>query len=107
MDFFGGAEAEFGADGGFFSVFEAGSNLGGYIFVENADSAVGVLSYLGRLISPGSPRRRKGSRALKKRKGVWGSQGEKDKLFFPTSLCGSQYNNVACSRTCFSFLRTF
>ena len=64
--------------------------------------------FLGRLLrSPGSPRRRKGSGALKKKKGVWGSQGEKDKLFFPTSLCGSQYNNVACSRTCFSFLRTF
>ena len=63
---------------------------------------------LGRLRrSPGSLRRRKGSGALKKKKGVWGSQGEKDKLFFPTSLCGSQYNNVACSRTCFSFLRTF
>ena len=64
--------------------------------------------FLGRLLrSPGSLRRRKGSGALKKKKGVWGSQGEKDKLFFPTSLCGSQYNNVACSRTCFSFLRTF
>ena len=37
--------------------------------------------FLSRLISPGSPRRRKGSRALKKKKGVWGSQGEKDKLF--------------------------
>ena len=40
--------------------------------------------FLGRLIrSPGSPRRRKGSGALKVETGVWNSQEEKDKLFFP------------------------
>ena len=40
--------------------------------------------FLGRLIrSPESPRRKKGSRALKEEVGVWGSQGgEKDKFFF-------------------------
>ena len=40
--------------------------------------------FLGRLIrSPGSPRRRKGSRALKVEIGVWNSQGgRKDELFF-------------------------
>ena len=38
--------------------------------------------FLGRLIrSPGFPRR-KGSGALEKEKGVWGSQGEKDKRSF-------------------------
>ena len=36
-----------------------------------------------RIRSPGTPRRRKGSGALKKEKGVQGSQGgEKDKHFF-------------------------
>ena len=36
-----------------------------------------------RLIrSPGFPRIRKGSRALEKEKGVWGSQGERDKHSF-------------------------
>ena len=40
--------------------------------------------FLGRLIrSPGFPRRREGSEALKEEIGVWGSQGgEKDKFFF-------------------------
>ena len=38
-------------------------------------------------------------------KGVWGSQGEKGKFFF--SMCLSQYNNVSCSKTCFSLIRTF
>ena len=45
--------------------------------------------FLGRLIrSPGSPRRRKGSGALKEEKGVWNSQGGgKDKyLFFPSTF---------------------
>ena len=38
---------------------------------------------LDRLIrSPGPPRRRKGSGALEKEKGVWGSLGEKDKHSF-------------------------
>ena len=51
--------------------------------------------FLGRLIrSPGSPRRRKGSGALKEEKGVWNSQGGgKDKHFFPTFL-SKDYNNV-------------
>ena len=39
--------------------------------------------FLGRFIrSLGSLRRRKGSRALEKEKGEWGSQGEKDKGLF-------------------------
>jgi hypothetical protein len=58
--------------------------------------------------SPGSLRRRKGSRALEKDKGVQGSQeGEKDKHFFSTLLGLSQYNNVSCSRIYFSLTRTF
>ena len=41
----------------------------------------GESQFLGRLIrSHGFLRRRKGSGALKKEKGVWDSQGEKDKL---------------------------
>ena len=61
---------------------------------------------LGRLIKVQGPwggergpesSRRKGSGALK----------EKKTNFFSTLLYGSQCNNVACSRTCFSFLRTF
>ena len=62
-----------------------------------------------RLIGcPGFLRRRNGSGGLEKAwKGVWGSQGEKDKQFFPTLLCLSQYNNVSCSRTCFSLTRIF
>ena len=40
--------------------------------------------FLGRLIrNPGSPRRRKGSRALEEEIGIWSSQGrEKDKKIF-------------------------
>ena len=46
------------------------------------------IQFLGRLIrSPGSPKRRKGSGALKEEIGVWNSQGVgKDKLFFSTFL---------------------
>ena len=40
--------------------------------------------FLGRLISPGSPRRREGSGVLKEEIGVWNSQGGKEnRLFFP------------------------
>jgi hypothetical protein len=77
--------------------------------------------------SPGFPRRREGSEALKEEIGVWGSQGgEKDNIFFfkpraddcttkqlillkdifSLKLCTND-NNVSCLRTCFSFLRTF
>ena len=44
--------------------------------------------FLGRLIrSPGSPRKRKRSRALEEEIGVWGSQGgEKDNIFFSIAL---------------------
>ena len=38
-------------------------------------------SSLGRLIRSPGPLRRRESRAFEKEKGVWGSQGEKDKLF--------------------------
>ena len=39
--------------------------------------------FLGRLIrSPTFPRRKRGSGALEKKKGVWGSQGEKDRCSF-------------------------
>ena len=63
--------------------------------------------FLCRLIRrPGSPKRRKESGALGKEKGVWNSQGEKDKHFLSTCVCLSQYNNVCCSRTCFSSTRT-
>ena len=62
---------------------------------------------LGRLIrSPGPPRRRWGPGALEKEKGVWGSQGEKNKHFFSILLCLSQHNNVSCLKTCFFFTRT-
>ena len=41
-------------------------------------------------------------------KGAWGSRGgEKDKRFSSTLLCLSQYNNVSCSKTCFSLTRTY
>ena len=63
--------------------------------------------FLGRLIrSPGSLRRREGSGAFKEETGIWSSQGGK-KDIFSTLFCFSQYNNVSCSRTCFSLARTF
>ena len=52
--------------------------------------------FLGRLIrSLGSPRRRKGSGALKEEKGVWNSQGggkDKHLFFFSTFLSLSDIN---------------
>ena len=63
--------------------------------------------FLGRLIrSPGSPRRRKGSGALQKEKGVWGIKGKRTNIFFFTLLCLGQYNSVSCLKTCFSLTRT-
>ena len=63
--------------------------------------------FLGKMIrSPGSLRRRKGSRALEEEIGIWSSQGrEKGKIFFfslSPELMTAQQNNLSCSRICFS-----
>ena len=54
--------------------------------------------FLGRLVRrPGSPRRRKGPRALKVEIRVWNSQGGKDKHYFLHSFSSVQFSHSAVS----------